>query len=221
MAYKQKPGRGNMPKTGAGIPPTLMSCSPMKQELTEKEKKNATTGNKAPEYVEKEASSYKHMEGNRTTYNKNSTKFNKQPQGTSGYNATTGKYEAKPGSATTEVKTKSGQPVSLTTKTGTTNYTGSSDLSKLKDKERGKIDKYYTTVDSLDTAHGNELKTWKANARLQGKNEATPESEKAFKEWQAAKTKSTLEAKTKAGEIKAPGSMNAYELKRRKQLTGK
>lgn len=27
-----KPGRGNMAKTGAGIPPTLMCGSPMKQE---------------------------------------------------------------------------------------------------------------------------------------------------------------------------------------------
>lgn len=30
--FKMKPGRGDMPKTGNGIPPTLMSCSPMKQE---------------------------------------------------------------------------------------------------------------------------------------------------------------------------------------------
>jgi len=30
--FKMKPGRGNMPKTGRGIPPTLMNCSPMKQE---------------------------------------------------------------------------------------------------------------------------------------------------------------------------------------------
>lgn len=29
--FKMKPGRGDMPKTGNGIPPTLMSCSPMKQ----------------------------------------------------------------------------------------------------------------------------------------------------------------------------------------------
>jgi hypothetical protein len=29
--FKMKPGRGNMPKTGRGVPPTLMSCSPMKQ----------------------------------------------------------------------------------------------------------------------------------------------------------------------------------------------
>jgi hypothetical protein len=34
MAYKQKPGRGSMPKTGRSVPPTLMSgCkSPMKQK---------------------------------------------------------------------------------------------------------------------------------------------------------------------------------------------
>ena len=30
--FKMTPGRGNMPKTGRGIPPTLMSCSPAKQE---------------------------------------------------------------------------------------------------------------------------------------------------------------------------------------------
>jgi hypothetical protein len=32
--FKMTPGRGNMPKTGRGIAPTLMSKSPMKQELT-------------------------------------------------------------------------------------------------------------------------------------------------------------------------------------------
>ena len=41
MAYKQSPGRQMMPKTGRGIPPTLMCGSPMKQmeedtELTQK-----------------------------------------------------------------------------------------------------------------------------------------------------------------------------------------
>lgn len=34
--FKMTPGRGNMPKTGRGISPTLMSKSPMKQELTAK-----------------------------------------------------------------------------------------------------------------------------------------------------------------------------------------
>ena len=33
MAFKQNAGRGMMPKTGRGIPPTLMSDSPMKQEV--------------------------------------------------------------------------------------------------------------------------------------------------------------------------------------------
>jgi hypothetical protein len=33
MAYKQKPGRGNSPKTGNGLPtPLKAGCSPMKQE---------------------------------------------------------------------------------------------------------------------------------------------------------------------------------------------
>ena len=32
MAYKQSPGRQMMPKTGRGIPPTLMCGSPIKQE---------------------------------------------------------------------------------------------------------------------------------------------------------------------------------------------
>jgi hypothetical protein len=38
MGYSQKPGRSPMLKTGRGLSPTLMSCSPMKQgdfELTE------------------------------------------------------------------------------------------------------------------------------------------------------------------------------------------
>ena len=34
MAYKQTPGRGNMPKTGRGLSPALMGKSPMKQDLT-------------------------------------------------------------------------------------------------------------------------------------------------------------------------------------------
>jgi hypothetical protein len=33
MAYKQSPGRQAMPKTGRGISPTLMSESPMKQQI--------------------------------------------------------------------------------------------------------------------------------------------------------------------------------------------
>jgi len=33
MAYKQTPGRSNMPKTGRGIPPTLMYRSPMHQTI--------------------------------------------------------------------------------------------------------------------------------------------------------------------------------------------
>jgi hypothetical protein len=32
--FKMTPGRGNMPKTGRGIAPTLMNCSPMKQATT-------------------------------------------------------------------------------------------------------------------------------------------------------------------------------------------
>jgi hypothetical protein len=32
--FKMTPGRGNMPKTGRGVAPTLMSKSPMYQELT-------------------------------------------------------------------------------------------------------------------------------------------------------------------------------------------
>jgi hypothetical protein len=38
--FKMTPGRGNMPKTGNGIPPTLMSCSPMKQEKPKKPETN-------------------------------------------------------------------------------------------------------------------------------------------------------------------------------------
>ena len=41
--FKMKPGRGNMPKTGRGVPPTLMSCSPMKQEPEVEYTKKQTT----------------------------------------------------------------------------------------------------------------------------------------------------------------------------------
>ena len=57
--FKMKPGRGNMPKTGRGVPPTLMSCSPMKQEsdieLTGKfddAKKKYEEARKAPGKIE-------------------------------------------------------------------------------------------------------------------------------------------------------------------------
>ena len=38
--FKMKPGRGNMPKTGKGIPPVLMSGSPMYQETPKKGNKS-------------------------------------------------------------------------------------------------------------------------------------------------------------------------------------
>lgn len=41
--FKMKPGRGNMPKTGRGIPPTLMCGSPMKQEPEVEYTKKQTT----------------------------------------------------------------------------------------------------------------------------------------------------------------------------------
>ena len=50
MAYKQSPGRQMMPKTGRGISPTLMSCSPMKQDKNiENSKKVAATAKRAVE----------------------------------------------------------------------------------------------------------------------------------------------------------------------------
>lgn len=53
--FKMKPGRGNMPKTGRGIHPALMSCSPMKQELTEKEKQKMKEAGQKSEALGKEA----------------------------------------------------------------------------------------------------------------------------------------------------------------------
>ena len=51
--FKMTPGRGNMPKTGRGIAPTLMSKSPMYQELTAQGLKNQK---KVKENISKEAS---------------------------------------------------------------------------------------------------------------------------------------------------------------------
>lgn len=53
MAYKQSPGRQTMPKTGRGIPPTLMSCSPMKQQ----KKKDPYSG-KTKEQLDEEISNF-------------------------------------------------------------------------------------------------------------------------------------------------------------------
>lgn len=47
--FKMKPGRGNMPKTGNGLPPTLMCGSPMKQT----DPKTGMTKEKAREKIEK------------------------------------------------------------------------------------------------------------------------------------------------------------------------
>lgn len=52
MAFKQTPGRGSMPKTGRGIPPTLMSCSPMKQLDFEYTKKHTTAVDKFNKAIE-------------------------------------------------------------------------------------------------------------------------------------------------------------------------
>ena len=45
MAFKQKPGRESMPKTGRSIPPTLMCGSPMKQEMEPAKKMEKEEGN--------------------------------------------------------------------------------------------------------------------------------------------------------------------------------
>jgi hypothetical protein len=46
--FKMKPGRGNMPKTGRDIPPTLMYASPMNQT----DPKSGMTKEKAKEKIE-------------------------------------------------------------------------------------------------------------------------------------------------------------------------
>jgi hypothetical protein len=56
MAYKQTPGRQAMPKTGRGIPPTLMTCSPMKQEeRPDLTMKGARTSQKTKENIDNNA----------------------------------------------------------------------------------------------------------------------------------------------------------------------
>lgn len=64
MAYKQKQGRGNMPKTGRNISPALMCKSPMKQteepELTEQGTKSRK---KALESISEVASNKNNSQG--------------------------------------------------------------------------------------------------------------------------------------------------------------
>lgn len=64
MAYKQSPGRMNMPKTGRGLSPNLMSKSPMKQE-TEPEltARGSTLRDKALKTVPKRAANKKDPQG--------------------------------------------------------------------------------------------------------------------------------------------------------------
>ena len=92
MAYTQSPGRQMMPKTGRGIPPTLMNCPPMKQEP--KKGKNPVTGNQAPSYNPGElGGSFDWNQSNRTTYNPNSKNFNPKLVGAT-HNPNTGNWEA-------------------------------------------------------------------------------------------------------------------------------
>lgn len=56
MAYKQSPGRQMMPKTGRGIPPVLMSGSPMRQEeRPDLTMKGVKTSQKTKENLDKQA----------------------------------------------------------------------------------------------------------------------------------------------------------------------
>jgi hypothetical protein len=50
MAYKQKPGRGSMPKTGRSVPPTLMSGG--KSPIKQKDPKTGMTKAKAGKEIE-------------------------------------------------------------------------------------------------------------------------------------------------------------------------
>lgn len=60
--FKLMPGRGNMPKTGRGIPPTLMSCSPAKQIDPPGKKKQTKTGDELQAKAQAEAN--KKLEAN-------------------------------------------------------------------------------------------------------------------------------------------------------------
>lgn len=203
MSYKQSPGRQMMPKTGRGISPTLMSCSPVKQEP--KKGKNPVTGNQAPSYTPGElGGSFAYNEANRTTYNPNSKGFKPNVVGAT-YNPTSGNYVPnkvekfevfKNDNGTTNVVKRKGEMILRNTSGGDKFSIGNQAFNE-------KVKKAYGTYvrDSLSTAHSNERQARIYNARTAGSAPESKESKEAMIKYQTAKTKKVLEEKKKKGQI--------------------
>jgi hypothetical protein len=213
MAYKQSPGRQAMPKTGRGLSPVLMSgCgSPMKQQVSKKPK-NPTTGNEAPAYHPGDAGgNFAYAEGNRTTYNPNSSRFQPKPVGAT-YNATTGNYEPNKAKSFEIVKDKGQTNVvkrggKVIMRNTSHNGTGKNNFD-----EDVKIARGSHVRDSLNTAHANERQAREYNARKSGSAPESKESKEAFSKWQAAKAKKVIDDQTKRKLIKT-GSGDAKSQK--------
>ncbi len=203
MSYKQSPGRQMMPKTGRGISPTLMNCSPMKQEP--KKGKNPVTGNQAPSYTPGEiGGSFDYNEANRTTYNPNSKGFKPNVVGAT-YNPTSGNYVPnkvekfevfkQPSGATNVVK-RGGELILRNTSGGDKSSIGNKLFNEKVKEAYGSYVK-----DSLSTAHSNERQARIYNARKAGSAPESKESKDAMIKYQAAKTKKVLAEKKKKNQI--------------------
>jgi hypothetical protein len=204
MAYKQSPGRQMMPKTGRGISPTLMSCSPAKQEP--KKGKNPVTGNQPPSYTPGElGGSFDWNQANRTTYNPNSKNFNPNLVGAT-HNPNTGNWEAnkvekfevfkQPNSEAINVIKRGGKTILRNTSGGDESSIGNKSFNeKAKEAYRSYVG------DSLSTAHSNERQARIYTARTAGSAPETKESKEAMIKYQAAKTKKVLAEKKKKGQI--------------------
>ena len=203
MSYKQSPGRQMMPKTGRGISPTLMNCSPMKQEP--KKGKNPVTGNQAPSYTPGElGGSFDWNQSNKTTYNPNSKNFNSKLLGAT-HNPNTGNWEAnkvekfevfKNDNGTKNVVKRGGKMILRNTSGGDKFSIGNKSFDEKVKKAYGSYVK-----DSLSTAHANERAARTYNARTTGSAPESKESKEAMIKYQAAKTKKVLEEKKKKGQI--------------------
>lgn len=201
--FKMKPGRGNMPKTGSGIPPALMTCSPMKQEP---KKKNPVTGNQTPAYTPGElGGSFDWNQSNRTTYNPNSPNFNPKLVGAT-FNPSTGNWDANKVEKFEVFKQPNSEAINVIKRGGNTilRNTSGGDESSIGNKlfnEKAK-EAYGTYVrDSLSTAHSNERQARKYDARTAGSAPESKESKDAMNKYQAAKVRKVLEEKKKKGQI--------------------
>jgi hypothetical protein len=168
MAYTQKPGRGNGPKTGGGLPAQLNSGSTNAIDPVYSSMPDPGAFAKDSDKM-----SYDERKSNASLYNPKSEKFVKEPLGGVAYDEKSKQYVPKPVTAKFEKGLGTGKPIAF----GTTNlHVGKNfvgNVRKGSDIEKETYSRFVS--DSLDTTADRRVRALEYNQKM--KNLPAPNKE--------------------------------------------